>query len=207
MKCKQSIREIEYSNTLTMKFRLNRWIMFNRVLLVTFFLFITIFHLNGQFEKKTYMVGGEFNLPVKLISDDAQRHISLNAQFSYFLIGQLSMGINLVSDLYSFEGNKRIEIGAGPLFRYYFNLNKFQPFIHFSFLGTSVTFNNTDANEFISNLQPGIGLGYLILPSVGIEALYAYNFTHTNDSFNENPNSHYSSFNIGFQIFITPKKK
>lgn len=189
-----------------MEFNLNKRKMIKQVLLVTFLFLIAIFNLNGQFQKKTLMVGGEIHIPILSEYEDGSKQYYFNPKVGYFLLDNFAVGINTETSLYTQDKNRRTELGIGPLVRYYLGRNRIYGYAHFSYLGTLVMFNTAASNVFQSKIQPGIGVGYQLLPSVGIEAFFSYDFFHTNDQFADRQNYTSSSLNIGFQIFFLSKQ-
>lgn len=117
----------------------------------------------------------------------------------------MSLGLNIEIFLYTLYDNRRTKLGIGPLVRYYIGKDRVYGFAHFSYLGKLIMFNTSVRNEFQSKLQPGVGIGYMLTSTVGIDALFKYEFYHTNDEFAEIQNYTSSSLNIGLQIYLPLK--
>jgi hypothetical protein len=187
-----------------MEFNLNKQKMIKQVLLVTFFI-ITVFNLNGQFQKKGLMAGGEINIPITSQYEDGSKHYYFNPKVGYVLLDNFVIGLNIEISLYTLYENRRTELGAGPLVRYYYSMNRVYGFAHLSYLANLVMFNTASTNEYQSKIQPGIGIGYLLSPSVGIDAFFSYDFFKTNDEFTDRQKYNSSSIKIGLQIYFPPK--
>jgi len=69
-------------------------------------------------------------------------------------------------------------------------------------MASIVTGNFFRPNEFESSFQPGLGVCYMIAPTVGIEALLNYSIIDSKYDFN-NPHS-FGALHIGFQILLPP---
>lgn len=187
-----------------MEFNLNNRKMVKKVLLKSFLSLITIFNLNGQIQKKTLMVGGEIDLPLTKKYED-ENQFKIAPTFGYFVVDNLVVGVETETIINTWLDARRYNIGIGPLVRYYVGTNKLQPFGHMSYIGLMSFFNTSDNNYFSSHLKSGVGVHYLLIPSVSIEALIAYDYFNTNEELAKGIPRPHLSIHFGFQIFLPPK--
>ncbi|RLD89890.1 MAG: hypothetical protein DRJ29_16230 [Bacteroidetes bacterium] len=179
----------------------NKQKMLIRLLLVTFFFLSALFDLHGQIQKKSLMVGGEMDIPFQNQIRE-EKTFYLNSKVGYFIVDNLAIGIIIESELFIEYDHRTFSLGAGPMIRYYVGQNKVKPFGSFSYVASIVTGNFFNPNEFLSHLQPGIGICYQLRPTIGIEALIGYDHYYSNSGHSQNES--FCSLHIGFQIFIPP---
>lgn len=190
-------------NIFIMELNLNKQKMVKKVLFVTIFFLVALFNLNGQIQKKTLIVGGEINIPLTPQDDEYQFKIA--PTFGYFIAKNLVVGAEFETQINSWLGARRYNIGAGPLIRYYVGKSKFQAFAHTSYVGLISFFNTSSSKYYYSHLKAGIGAHYLLIPTVGIEALLAYDYIHTNEELAQGIPDPHLALHFGFQIFLPPK--
>jgi len=176
-----------------------------RILVSCILTAVTIINLQSQFPEKTLIVGGEINIPLLSEYEDGSKHYYFNPKVGYFLLDNLALGLNVETSIYTLDNNRRTELGAGPLVRYYYKKNRVYGFAHFSYLANLILFNTATRDEYQSKIQPGVGIGYMLSPSVGIDAFFLYNFFNTNDEYADRLKYKSSSINIGFQIYFPTK--
>src|SRR4030042_6816874 len=179
--------------------------MNRKVFLISSLSLVIGLNLNGQFQKKSLMAGGEIQIPILSENEDGSKHYFFNPKVGYFLLDNFVIGLNVETSLFTLDDNRRTELGAGPLVRYYYNKNRVYGFAHFSYLANLVMFNTTTTNEFQSTIQPGLGIGYLLSPTIGIDAFFSYDFFNTNDEYADRQKYTSSSLKIGLQIYFPAK--
>ena len=148
------------------------------------------------------MLGGELDIPLQKQSSGFLI-VNLSPRVGYFIIDNLGLGLSLESELVFLEQDRSLKIGTGPFVRYYIGKYNIKAFGHFSYVPSVFFRNTTVSNEFLSHIQPGFGVCYMLRPTIGIEAILLYDQYISNDKY-----SHYESFaslKIGFQIFIPHK--
>ena len=176
--------------------------MINRSLILSIIISIGI-SSHCQIPKKTLMLGGEFNIGFQS-PGNGLFDINLFPSIGYFLQDNLAIGLMLESSYHHQSDLWLAGVGFGPLIRYYFGKDKLQYFGHLSWIGSFTYINRTKDTNFYSVLTPGIGINYMLLPSVGVEGLLGYIIQHksVNDMLSNNS---VLSFKLGFQIFIPQK--
>lgn len=182
----------------------NRQRIIRSVILTSFLFFIAFININGQFQKKTLMAGGEINIPLFFENEDGSKYYYFNPQFGYFFLKNFAAGINTETSLYTLQGSRRTDLGIGPFVRYYLGVDPIYGFLHCSYQGTIIMYNTTSTNVYQSEFQPGIGLGYRLLPTVGIDVIFKLVFYHTNDQYTETERYTSSSLNTSLQIYFPP---
>ena len=156
-----------------------------------------ILNLCGQIQKKTIMAGGEIDIPLKF---NANGYINTEAdfRFGYFVVNNLCIGVKMESEFNFLDGGRSIRIGAGPMIRYYIGKQQLMMFGHLSYVPSIVFRTSTVSNEFISHLKPGLGISYMLRPTISIEALLCYDHYNSNHKFKDS----FSLLQIGINIFI-----
>lgn len=180
--------------------------MVGKACLFSFFLLISINNINGQFQKKNWMAGGEIQIPILSESEDGSKQYIFNPKVGYFLLDNFVVGLNIETSLYTLDANRKTELGIGPFVRYYYGKNRIYGFAHFSYLGNLVMYNTAGMNVYQSKIQPGVGIGYLLSPNVGIDAFFSYDFFNTNDEYADVQSYTSSSIKIGLQIYFPYKQ-
>ena len=125
--------------------------------------------------------------------------------FGYFILDNLVIGAEVYSQINSWLGARRYNIGAGPLCRYYLGKRNLKAFGHISYVGVLSFFNTAESKYYTSHLKTGLGASYFLIPSVSIEALIAYDQYQTNEELAQGIQDPHLSLHFGFQIFIPPR--
>jgi len=159
--------------------------------------------LFGQIQKNTLMLGGEIDIPLQQQGGDEYKFI-IAPTFGYFIIDNLVIGAEVYTQINSWLGAIRYNIGAGPFCRYYVGKSNLKPFGHLSYVGVISFFNTAESKYYTSHLKTGLGASYFLIPSVSIEALIAYDQFKTNEELGRIQDPHLS-LHFGFQIFIPPR--
>jgi len=156
----------------------------------------------GQIPKGTYMIGGDADIPFQLQMKDEMR-MYIKPSMGYFVVDNFSLGLNIGSELFFSQGdNLTFSFGLGPQLRYYLGKEKIKAFGHISYMASIVTGNFFRPNEFESSFQPGMGVCYMIAPTVGIEALL--NYSIIDSKYDHHKYHSFGALHIGFQIFLPP---
>jgi len=157
-----------------------------------------VLNLCGQIQKKTIMVGGEIDIPLKLKAD-GYINTKADCRFGYFAAKNLFVGVKMEYKFDFLDGGRTITMGSGPMIRYYTGKKQLMMFGHLSYVPSIVFLTSAESNQFISHLQPGLGLSYILHPSISVEALLGYNHYNSSNKFRYDS---FSLLHIGINIFI-----
>lgn len=163
-------------------------------LLISFLCLFSVINLNGQIVKKTKMIGGDVDLYLETPSPIGFGFI-IHPNYAYFPIENLAVGIQLDAKFQTRNGEHYTSLGLGPMVRYYVGNESLSAFGHLSYLAI-VDFNNVTTMPYLSHIVfPGVGINYLLFPTVGLEGLLGIYLGQGEPTI---------SFSLGFQFFIPP---
>ena len=150
--------------------------------------------LSGQFQEKTLMVGGNTDFYLSTIAP-VSFQLEVHPTFGYFAIDNLIFGVQLDVGFMFQQHYNYSTIGLGPMARYYIGNDNLSFFAHFSYLGRLSHGSYDDVARFSNHYLPGIGMNYMITPSVGLESMLGLYLGEGDPTF---------SLSFGFQIFLPP---
>ena len=169
-----------------------------KLLFTGLLLSLSLGHVLGQIQKHTWMIGGDMNLLMN-IYDRQDIGFILVPTVGYTVAKNLVLGINMTGEYYYSFDDKTYwgGFGIGPMFRYYIGKKKLMPFAYFSYKGEIGFYSNYEDTSWDHSLLPGVGLTYMILPSVGIEGLLTCHVLEYYKTL---------QFHIGLQVYLPPNK-
>ena len=159
------------------------------------FLFFISFSLFAQspISKGTITLNGNLYFSSQSYdnSNSSQSILSLNPQFGYFVIDNLSLNLSFDYKRTSTDGTNT-SYGFGPNIRYYFNMENYFPFLSLGYSFTKNIYSEND-NELSGNqIILGAGITYMITKNVALETLLSYRF--------DNQKSHLSFPEIDYNM-------
>lgn len=99
----------------------------------------------GQIQKNTLMLGGgEIDIPLQPQNGDEYKFL-IAPTFGYFIVDNLVIGSEVYTQINSWVGARRYNIGVGPLCRYYVGKGNLKAFGHISYVGILSFFNTADS--------------------------------------------------------------
>ena len=130
----------------------------------------------------------------------------INPQVGYFIINNLALDLDLSYEKIDI-GIDISRYGIGPNLSYYFDFEKFFPFVS---IGYSFTSSSQDGNDFKQTGNQyilGAGISYLITKNVAIEASLNYKFDKEDRDYSEfysdeTLKSKIIMFGIGFNFYL-----
>jgi hypothetical protein len=107
-------------------------------------------------------------------SNNSLFSISLTPGFSYFIIDNLAIGLNVTMGYNGAKNNQFYTLGVGPLVKYYFNNGLFLN----AEIGYNYTrgINHTDGVIKFFSLKPGVGYAFFLNQKVSLEPSISYEF-------------------------------
>ncbi len=129
---------------------------------------------------KTINLNGSLSFSTESSNDGCDRGnvLSLNPQFGYFFIDNLSLSVNF--DRISVGGVSSTNWGIGPSLRYYLPLDKAIPFLSLGYNYTRSSYsslnNNITGNAFLISG----GVDYFLAKNAAIETIITYSHTNLN---------------------------
>jgi outer membrane protein len=157
--------------------------------------------------KGSYTVGGNIGFSMHSVEDSEndQTTFTFRPNLGYFFIDQLYTGIQLQYIHQSAGDYSSNSYGIGPEVRYYFILDKINPF-----LGLRYTYNKGtagDENIEITNtwFTMSAGIDYFVTDFFALEASLNYSLINLKVTYNNNSNDADATefnFNIGAKYFI-----
>lgn len=168
--------------------------MKTKILFIGILFTLSLSNVLGQIQKKTWMIGGDMNLLMN-IYDRQDVGFVLVPSVGYTVANNLVLGFDMSGEYYYSFDDKTYwgSIGIGPMFRYYIGKNDLMPFAYLSYKGEIGFYSDYEDTSWDHSLQPGVGLTYMIFPSVGIEGLLT---CHVLDYYKT------LQFHIGLQVYL-----
>lgn len=168
-------------------------------LLVLFFICLSASFSQAQVSKRQWMVGGSAYIsPEKLIN------IQIKPTAYYLISNKFAVGAIINFGYANGENGYSLNSYFVPTVRYYFGKSRTQPFLlagygisqYLSVFNDNTEYNH---NNFSFYGGGGLGLSHFVNNNIALEAIAGYS---------NSPITIYSSwfFNLGFQIFLTPRK-
>jgi hypothetical protein len=189
----------------------------------------------AQTEKGTFLLGGSLNFShadntvtyayggTTQPTDSKQVNVNISPSISYFIINHLAVGVitpytytrTTLNDQYASSGSYAV----GPVARYYFRLGSHWaifPEASYTYGWTTISTSQNGANNQGFNIhgnthefRGGIGGVYFLNKSIGLEAKYYYDDSHSGYSTSHPPFFDSSSrdvtslnFSAGLQIYF-----
>lgn len=141
------------------------------------FILIFVFILSGVLlgqdtvEKGTMTIGSSFDLNSGYDHHNGSDRTSvrINPGFDYFISQNLSLGVRINYQTYFTENTRSGIIGFGPSLKYYFNFDRFTPFI-----GLNYTYAEKARTIQYHSLTLSVGINYFITNKISIESTINY---------------------------------
>jgi len=173
-----------------------------KLLLPSLILFLVSFSLTisqAQVSKGQWMVGG-----YAYISPEKYINIQISPTASYMISNKFAIGAIMNLGFSNHENGYSINTYFIPTVRYYFGKSRTQPFLLAGFGFSQYLSVYKDSyeykfNEFSFYAGAGLGLSHFVNDNIGLEAIAGYS---------NSPITIYRGlfFNLGFQIFLNPRK-
>ena len=173
-----------------------------KIIAVSLFIFASNLFAQSAISKGSYTIGGSIGYTNTSIdgNSDSHSYFYFNPSCGYFFINNFYTGLSLSYTHTSYGATTENTIGLGPSIRYYFAVEKLNPF-----LGISYSYNkSTYGNDEYSNTEFTLsgGADYFVNSFFAIEGSINYSFIN----YKYPPEIFYDSetsgkiFNIGFGV-------
>jgi len=173
-----------------------------KLILVSLFFLVSNLFAQQALLTKSYSIGG--NISFSSYSEDSDsdnmNYFNFVPSVGYFFVDYLYTGVRLQYSYYSSGDNSRNTFGFAPEVRYYFPLDKLNPFLGFSY-GYSISTTEDDDENTNSALTLSGGADYFIHDHFAIEGAINYSFLSRGYSSNDySVDSNGTNFEIGFGV-------
>jgi outer membrane protein len=158
---------------------------------IAFLLTSTI--LQAQTERKSWMVGGQFNQQLSF-SDGTNYYVfNLSPDAGFFISNNLALGAAFSTTIFVIEGETDTRIGLAPFVRYYFGgSEKVKLFVH-----GQAGFEVDDSDvSFVGKAH--FGVAWFVVKNVALEASAGYSI----DTRGEADALSTLGMNVGFQVYF-----
>ena len=137
---------------------------------------------------------------------DADKYFSFNIspQIGYFIVDGLALGVtsNVAYLKYKEDEDALVSYAFGPLMRYYFNVERFKPFIQGSACFGQLRYSS-DYKSNLSDYGGGAGVAFFVNDKVSIDMFAGYNHAISKDpNDDDNYRDIVSTFTFGFGVSI-----
>jgi opacity protein-like surface antigen len=139
-------------------------------------------------------------------SDISYSTLRINPQVGFFIVDNLALNLDLSYEKIDI-GIDISRYGIGPNLRYYFDLEKYFPFISIGYSFTSSSQDGGDYKQTGNQYILGAGISYLITKNVAIEASINYKFDQEDREYpgffsDETIKSKIIMLGVGFNFYL-----
>lgn len=172
-----------------------------KAIVVLLFLFLSNIYAQKALMKGAYTLGGNISYSSYSEEGDSenQNYFNFSPNVGYFFIDQFYTGIQLSYTYLSSGDYSSNTIGIGPEIRYYFILEKLNPFLGIGYSYNKSTSGDDDNENTNSTFTLSGGADYFVTDYFAIEGSIRYSFiTYKFSSNNYSSKQNANQFVIGF---------